>query len=89
MSSDNPKDSLGIVHCSLYTRRIPLKDDYHMKRVDMLADALVEFIYFETLAKTFFIPDKQNQFIQEKVFNEAPVRRIAITMITNSALTRS
>ena len=29
--SDNPNVSLGIVDCSLYTRRIALKDDYHKK----------------------------------------------------------
>ena len=37
MISDNPNVSLGIVDCSLYTRRIALKDDYHKKRMDMLA----------------------------------------------------
>ena len=30
MISDNPNVSLEIVHCSLYTRRIALKDDSHM-----------------------------------------------------------
>ena len=29
--SDNPNVSLGIVDCSLYTRRIALRDDYHKK----------------------------------------------------------
>ena len=51
--SDNPNVSLGIVDCSLYTRRIALKDDFHKKRMDMLAYALVEYNYLETLAKTF------------------------------------
>ena len=32
MISDNPNISLGIVFCSLYTRRIALEDDYHKKR---------------------------------------------------------
>ena len=45
MISDNPNVILGIVDCSLYTRRVSLKDDYHKKRVDMLAYTLVEFIY--------------------------------------------
>ena len=49
----------------------------------------VEFNYLESLAKTFIIPARQNQFIQENVFNNAPVRRIAIAMNTNSAFTRS
>ena len=43
----------------------------------------------ENLAKTFIIPARQNQFIQENVFNNAPVRRIAIAMNTNSAFTGS
>ena len=87
MISDNPNISLRIVDCSLYTRRIALKDDYHKKRMDMLAYNPVEFNYLETLAKTIIISARQNQFIQENIFNNAPVRRIAIAMNTNSALT--
>ena len=82
MISDNPNVSLGIVDCSLYTRRIALKDDYHKKRKDMLACTPVEFNHLETLTKTFIIPARQNQFIQENIFNNAPVRRIAIAMNT-------
>ena len=36
MINDNPNVSLGIVDCSLYNRRITLKDDCHKKRMDML-----------------------------------------------------
>ena len=89
MISDNPNASLGIVDCSLYTRRIALKDDYHKKRLDMLAYAPVEYNYLETLTKTFIIPARQNQFIQENVLNNAPIRRVAIAMNTNSAFTGS
>ena len=89
MISDNPNVSLGIVDCSLYTSCIALKDDCHKKRMDMLAYAPVEYNYLETLAKTFIIPARQNQFIQENIFNSAPVRRIAIAMNTNSAFTGS
>ena len=87
--SDNPNVSLGIVDCSLYTRRIALKDDYHKKRMDVLAYVLVEYNYLETLAKTIIIPARQNQFIQENIFNNAPIRRVAIAMNTNSAFTGS
>ena len=87
--SDNPNVSLGIVDCSLYTRRIALKDDYHKKRMDMLSYIPVEFNYLETLAKTFINPARQKHFIQENPFNNAPVRRIAIAMHTNAAFTRS
>ena len=48
--SDNPNVNLKIVDCSLYTRRIALKDDYHKKRMDMLAYTPVEFNYLEILA---------------------------------------
>ena len=89
MFSDNPNASLGSVDCSLYTRRFALKDDYHKKRLDMLVYTPVEFNYLETLAKTFIIPARQNQFIQENIFNNVPVRWIAIAMNTNSAFTGS
>ena len=89
MSSDNPNVSLGFVDCSLYTRRIALKHDYHKKGTDMLAYTSVDFNYLETLAKIFIIPDRQNQFIQEKIFNNAPVRRTAIAMKTNPAFNGS
>ena len=89
MISDNPNVGLQIVDCSLYTRRIALKDDYHKKRMDMLAYTPVEFNYLETVAKTFIIPARQNQFIQKNIFNNAPVRRVAIAMNTNCAFTGS
>ena len=56
MISDNPNVSLGIVDCSLYTRRFALKDDYHKKQIDMLVYIPAEFNYLETVAKTFIIP---------------------------------
>ena len=87
--SDIPNVGLGIVDCSLHTRRIALKGDYHKKRMDMLAYTPVEFNYLETLAKTFIIPARQYQFIQENISNKAPVRRIAIAMNTNSAFSGS
>ena len=85
MIRDNPNVGLGIVDCSLYTRPIALKDDYHKKRMDMLAYTPVEYIYVETLAKTFIFLARQNQFIQENISNNAPIRRIAIAKNTKSA----
>ena len=43
----------------------------------------------ETLATTFIIPARQNQFIHENLFNNAPIRRIAIVVNSNSAFTGS
>ena len=42
MISENPNVSLDIVDCSLYTRRVMLKEDYHKKRMSQLAYAPVE-----------------------------------------------
>ena len=89
MISDNPNVSLGIVDCSLYTRRFALKDDYHRRPMDMLAYNPEEFNSLETLAVTFIIPATQYPFFQENIFNNAAVRRIAIAMNTNSAFTGS
>ena len=43
----------------------------------------------ETLAKTSITSARENQFIQENIFNNAPVRQIAIAMKTNSTFTGS
>ena len=43
----------------------------------------------EILPKTFIIPARQNQFIRENIFNNAPIRRVAIAMNSNSAFTGS
>ena len=80
MISENPNISLGNVDCSLYTRRVMLKGDYHKKRMSQLAYAPVEYNYMEILTKTFIFPARRNQFMQENIFNNAPIRRIAIAM---------
>ena len=57
--------------------------------MEMLAYTPVEYKYLETLANTFIILSRQNQFFQENIFNIAPVFRIAIAMNQNSAFTIS
>ena len=89
MITNNTNLSPGIVDCSLYTRRIALNDDFHKRRVDMFAYTPVEFNYLETLQKTSIIPARENQFIQENIFNNAPIRLVAIAMNKNSAFTGS
>ena len=41
-------------------------------------DVFVEYNYLETLAKNFFIPARQNQFIQENNFNHAQFRELSL-----------
>ena len=55
----------------------------------MLAYAPVEYKDLETSAKTFIKPARQNQFIQENIFNNAPVRRVTVAMNKNSAFNGS
>ena len=62
-----------------------LKDDHHKKKMSQLAYAPVEYNYMETLAETFIIPARQNQFMQENIFNNAPIRRIATARNSNFA----
>ena len=50
----------------------------------MLAYTPVELTYLETLANIIIIPAIQNQFIKENILNNAPFRRIATAMNTNS-----
>ena len=57
--------------------------------MSQLAFAPVEYNYMETLAKTFIFPARQNQFIQENIFNNAPIHRIANAMNSNSAFAGS
>ena len=89
MISDNPNLNLEFVDCSLYTGRIALGENYQKNQMNMLAYTPVEINYVETLATVLIIPGRQNQFLQENFFNNAPFRWIAIAMNTNSTFTGS
>ena len=68
MFSDNPNVGLGFVDCSIYTRRIVLKDDYHKKRMDMLAYALYKTIVcILRQSHSSDLRDKTNSF--KKIFS--------------------
>ena len=87
MNNDNPIVSLGMLFSSLYTRQLALDADSHKRRMDILARTPVEYNYSETFL--FFIPVRQNQFFQESILDNVPVRRIAIAINTHSAFTGS
>ena len=53
-----------------------------------LAYTPVKFNYLETRAKIYISHARQNQLFQGNNFTNAPVRRIASAMNTNSAFTR-
>ena len=88
--SDNPNVSLKIVDCSLLTGRILVAEPNHQYLQWKLEREPAKYNYMETTARTFIIPCRQNQFIQKKyIFNNSPIRRIAVAMNTNSAVAGS
>ena len=87
MISYNPHVSLKVLDCSLFTRRVVVNEVYHQTIKYQLTHQPAFYNLIETIARTVIIPSGQNQFIQENVFNTAPIRRIAIAMNTNSAIT--
>ena len=78
MISHKANVSHGNVDFSFYTRRFALGEDFHRKRMDMLAYSPVKFVFEETLAKIFFIPARQNQFFQEK--NSTKLQFVALLL---------
>ena len=87
MISYNPHVSLRVLDCSLFTRRVVVNEVYHQTIKYQLTHQPACYNFMETIARTFIIPSGQNQFIHENVFNNAPIRRIAIAVNTNSAFT--
>ena len=86
MLSDNPNVSLKSVDCSLFTRTILAAEPNHQYLQWNLERDSAHYNNMETIARTFIIPSRQNQFIQKQVFNNAPIRRIAVARNTNSAV---
>ena len=60
---------------------------YHQINKYKLTHQPACYNFMETIARTFIIPSGQNQFIQVKVLNNAPIRSVAIAMNTNLAFT--
>ena len=89
MLSDYPNVSLKIVDCSLFTKRTLVAEPNHQNLQWNLERKPAHYNYMETIARTFIIPYRQNQFIQENVFNNAPIKRIAVAMNKNLAVAGS
>ena len=63
ITGDKPKVSLGTVDCSLYSRRIALKDDYYKKRINMLAITPESFLFKNSSKDSSSSPqDKSSSF---------------------------
>ena len=87
----NPEDNIHaeIIEASLFTRQVAV-DDKSMRKIQQnLLREPARYNFSEVLGKTFIIPNGQNQIIQENIFNNAPIRRLALAMNTNTAFTGS
>ena len=89
MLSGNPNVSLKFVDFSLFTRRILVTEPNHQNLQWNLEREPAQYSYMETVARTFIIPSLQNQFIQENIFNNAPIGRVAVAVNTNSTVAGS
>ena len=78
-----------IIEASLYTRHVAVDDKSFKGIQHNLLRETARYNFSEVLAKTFIIPTGQNQYIQENIFNNAPIRRLALAMNTNTAFTGS
>ena len=77
------------MHASLFTRRVAVHQSMINQIEYNLKSSPAKYHFLEMDARTFIIPAGQNQYIQENVFSNAPIRRIAIAMNTNSAFSGS
>ena len=55
------------------------------KERTLFASTPLDYKCLETLANTDIIPATQKQFLEENILNKAPVRRVAVAMMTNTA----
>ena len=87
MISYNRDVTVKVLDFSLFTRRVVVNEVYHQNIKYKLPHKLACYNFVEKIARTFNISSGQNQFIQETVFNKAPIRRVAIAINTDSVFT--
>ena len=78
--------SLKIVHFSVFTGRVLVAEPNHQYLQWNVERETAHCTYMETIARTFIIPSHQNQFIQEIVFNNDPIRKTVIAHTINLAV---
>lgn len=84
--TDQPQYKLKFNHASLFTRNVTATDDELNRVMKQLEKEPARYNFFECDAKSWIIPTGQNRIVLENVFNNAPIRRLAIAMGTNAAI---
>ena len=94
--SSTPKDktdaslndyAIQFVRASLHVRQMNVSESVHRSINNALVKGPARYTFPDFQTKTFIIPAKQNQFIRENVFNNEPIRRLAVAMNTNANFT--
>ena len=73
-----------ILEACLFTRQVAISDNWMRSFKSRLLREPAIFYYNEELPKTFIFPAGQNQFIQENIFSNKPIRMIDIAMNLNN-----
>ncbi len=73
-----------IESASLFVRKMVLLKESNDALFKTLNRVPSRYIFTDIRSKTFIIPANQDQFIRENVFNNDPIRRIAIAMNKNA-----
>lgn len=82
----NTQFSAVITDIRLFVRKIAVHSSSLNYIEGMLARGhTARYNYSEIMPKTYVVPNGQNEFTQEDVFNRAPIRRLVLAMNTNSA----
>ena len=86
--SQQNKNFIGkILEATLFVRQVAVEDRIYKDLHNTLQLRAARYNFSEILAKSFIIPSGQNQYIHENIFDNAPIRRLAIAMNVNTAFT--
>ena len=70
---------------SLLSRQMLVAENVYSSIERALMKSPARYSYTETEAKTFIVPSGQNSFVKENIFNNRPIRSLAIAMNTNES----
>ena len=83
-NADVNKYGIRFNRVSLYVRQHEVSEHVHMALSSQLARQPASYYYMSQIAKTFIIPQGQNERVEENIFNSKPIRTLGIAMNTNA-----
>ena len=75
-----------ITAASLFSRQVAIDEHKLLEIKSNIRKQPAAYNYIESVPKTSIIPRGQHQFIQENIFNNGPIRSLAIAMQNNGSL---